>query len=130
MNNDDLIDVERAAARYRPAGPSALFRERILNARPAQPRHSSGLVWFAAAAALVLSATLHHAASTTFSALNGRASAHADEARNMEIDELAALLGGGDWARREAIRLLTIADERARTLRSSAHVEVETLWNQ
>jgi hypothetical protein len=126
MNEHD-DDIERVLSRYRPASPEAALRDRIVR-DPGSARPSSNrLTWLAFAAGLIAAAALHMQASRTFNELSRPGVENAAIARAAAIDEMTALLGGGDAARRAAEQGFD-ATQSIRAVAASASVSLESIW--
>ena len=108
------MDLEEALRRYRPSGPPAELRGRVLSGEPVgRPFHGRHwLDWFypiaAAAAAMMFYALTD---STHRRVMAATTSANAD--RETAIAETAVDLGGDDSARLEAERLIRAIEATA-----------------
>jgi len=128
MNEHD--DVERLMERYRPAGPPASLRQRIVTTVPdARPRESSGNSWLAAAAVFLVAAALHAQASRTFDGLVAPQIERLALERAAAIDEMTTLLGGDEFARAAAERWYE-ASHAIAAAAASAPARLETSWIQ
>lgn len=87
------LDIEELLRRYRPAGPPAELRKRIVAGRPRRRARP----WAAAAAALVLLAASSHVAATNEVARLGSGIGPGGDTRM--IEDLTQRLGGDSQAR-------------------------------
>ena len=101
------MDLEEALRRYRPSGPPAELRDRVLSSgavgRPRQGRRLADWIYplAAAAAAMTLYALTDSSHRRVISATSPK-----DGERERAIAELAVDLGGDEHARLEAERLI------------------------
>ncbi len=117
-------EIENMLARYRPAGPSASLRRRVLSL--GRPRRSRWVIadWSAIAATLVICLGLHLA---TQQLLQQTAVClrEPQAARSSQIDEVAELLDGNNAGRRYIDFVLTA--DRPRIVQHSNEMPVDLL---
>jgi ferric-dicitrate binding protein FerR (iron transport regulator) len=104
MTEREDDDIERVLARYRPAGPPATLRARVLAPRQSAVRHLAP--WLSIAAALAAAIWLHVLASRTHTRLDDQVTTAYGPPRPVMVDELADALGGDDAARAAAAAYL------------------------
>ena len=102
-----MVDFEEAVRRYRPSGPPAELRNRVLGGEPVgrrfQGRH--WLDWFYPIAAAVAAMTFYALTDSTHRRVI-LATSPANVQREAAIAEMALDLGGDETARLEAERLI------------------------
>ena len=97
-------EVEAQLRQYRPAGPPAGLRGRIVGGFQSQPVRR-WLQWCPAAAAAVVVALFSMLAADSRASL-AAVSSHGAQERERRVAELSALLGGGALAQIEAERIV------------------------
>ncbi len=121
-------ELERLLERYRPAGPPASLRERVLQGgRPRRSPVSTTARWLSAAAAIFVAALLHRQASHTLDAIGRPAAETAARERAAAIDDMTELMGGDDRARRAAEQWYE-AERMTAAATAPVHPDQETTW--
>ena len=120
------MDLEEALRRYRPSGPPAELRDRLLSPDTVgRHRHGRRLAdWIYPLAAAAAAMTLYALTDSTHRRVMS-ATSPADTEREAAIAEIAVDLGGDDRARLEAERLIRAIEAAAVDAQTQDTVAIE-----
>ena len=124
----DSDDLERVLRRYRPAGPDAALRARVLGRRN---RRRVPAFWWSVAAALLVALVLHVMASRTYERIGHRASEEHQSDREARLDAMMSALGSPILSRDVVWRAVLDEEQRVgQRAIEGAPMVMEGAWTQ